>query len=190
MEITETFYPADRRQWRDWLSEHFEDRSDIWLMVPLKGSGEQGISYNDSVEEALCFGWIDSTAKSFDEGHQVRRFTPRKRGSAYSQLNIERLKRLDAQGLIHPKIRPLVEEWINRPFLFPEDILNEIRSDPGAWKNYGAFTEAYKRIRVAYIDDARDRPEEFRKRLENFIRKTRENRLITGYGGTDGYYGL
>ena len=58
MEITETFYPSDRLQWRAWLEANFESRDDIWLMVPLKASGEQGVSYNDSVEEALCFGWI------------------------------------------------------------------------------------------------------------------------------------
>lgn len=190
MEITETIYPADRRQWREWLSENFETSKEIWLMVPLKSSGEQGISYNDSVEEALCFGWIDSTAKAFDDGHQVRRFTPRRKGSAYSQLNIERLKRLDQQGLIHPKVRVSVEELLSRPFIFPEDILDEIRKNGAAWENFLHFSDAYKRIRIAYIDDARDRPREFRKRLESFIRKTEQNRLITGYGGTDKYYGL
>ena len=188
MEITETFYPSDRLQWRAWLEENFENRDEIWLMVPLKASGEQGISYNDSVEEALCFGWIDSTAKAFDEGHQVRRFTRRRKGSPYSQLNIERLKRMYSLGLIHPMIKPSVEEVISRQFVFPEDILEEIRRDKNVWANYLNLSESYKRIRIAYIDDARDRPDEFRKRLASFIRKTKEGKLITGYGGTAQYY--
>ena len=188
MEITETFYPSDRLQWRAWLEANFESRDDIWLMVPLKASGEQGVSYNDSVEEALCFGWIDSTAKAFDEGHQVRRFTRRRKGSPYSRLNLERLKRRDSLGLSQPSIKPSVEEIINRSFVFPEDILDEIRRDETAWANYLSFSEPYKRIRIAYIDDARDRPAEFEKRLASFIRKTKENKLITGYGGTDQYY--
>ena len=188
MEITETLYVSDRIQWREWLSGHFKSSSEIWLVFPIKSSGEQGISYNDAVEEALCFGWIDSTAKALDAGHQVRRFTPRRRGSPYSRLNIERLIRLDSLGLIHPEIRPSVEELISRPFEFPEDILDEIRKDKEAWDNFRSFTEGYKRIRIAYIDDARDRPKEFEKRLSSFIRKTRENRLIRGYGGTDQYY--
>ncbi len=181
-------YFKDRLQWRQWLSEHFESESEIWFVFPSKASGETGVSYNDAVEEALCFGWIDGRAGTLDETHQLRRFTPRRKGSGYSQPNIERLIRMDGQGLIHPKVRLSVEEVISRPFVFPEDILDAIRQDETAWKNYQAFSEPYRRIRVAYIDAARKRPEEFEKRLANFIEKTRNNRLIVGYGGIDSYY--
>lgn len=78
---------------------------------------------------------------------------------------------------------------ITEPFVFPDDIIEAIRRDEIAWKNYEAFTEPYRRIRVAYIDAARKRPAEFEKRLANFINKTRENKLIVGYGGIDKYYG-
>ena len=179
---------TDRRQWRDWLSEHFETEDEIWFVFP-KGHGACGVTYNDAVEEALCFGWIDGRAGTLDETHQLRRFTPRRKGSAYSQPNIERLKRLDREGLIHPKIRASVEEIIRRPFVFPEDILDAIRQDEVVWKHYEAFSESYKRIRIAYIDAARKRPAEFEKRLSSFIKKTRENKLIVGYGGIDKYYG-
>jgi len=91
--------------------------------------------------------------------------------------------------MLHPKIRESVEELINTPFVFPEDIIDEIKKDETAWKNYLNFTEPYKRIRVAYIDAARKRHEEFEKRLASFIKKTRENKLIIGYGGIDKYYG-
>lgn len=181
-------YCADRGEWRDWLSENFETEKEIWFVFPSSSCEEGGVSYNDAVEEALCFGWIDGRAGRLDELHQLRRFTPRRKGSAYSQPNIERLKYLDSAGLIHPKIAPSVEDVIRKPFVFPDDILDAIRADPVVWKNYQGFSESYRRIRVAYVDAARRRPEEFRKRLANFIAKTRENKLIVGYGGIDKYY--
>ena len=167
---------------------YFETEPDIWFVFPMKGSGEPALSYNDAVEEALCFGWIDSTIKHIDSLHRAQHFTPRRKGSPYSQPNIERLKWLDAQGLIHPKVRPALEEVIDSEFIFPDDIMEALRQDETVWDNYRSFSEPYKRIRVAYIDAARKRPDEFRKRLENFIRKTRDNKLIIGYGGIDKYY--
>ena len=182
------FACTDRRQWRDWLAAHFESETEVWFVFPTVGSGEKGVSYNDAVEEALCFGWIDGRAGTLDATHQLRRFTPRRKGSGYSRPNIERLISLDRQGLIHPTVRPGVEELLRTPFVYPEDILDAIRQDGIAWANYQTFSEPYKRIRIAYIDAARKRPAEFEKRLASFIRKTRENKRITGYGGIDKYY--
>src|SRR5574344_3063449 len=98
------FYTSERDIWRKWLAEHFETESEIWFVFPMKESGEACLSYNDAVEEALCFGWIDSTIKHIDPLHRAQRFTPRKPGSSYSRPNIERLIRLDSQGEIHPTI--------------------------------------------------------------------------------------
>ena len=187
--MPETIFCTDRQQWREWLSKHFETEREIWFVFPSADSGETGVSYNDAVEEALCFGWIDGRAGTLDQTHQLRRFTPRRKGSGYSQPNIERLIWLDSQGLIHPKVRASVAELLRAPFVFPEDILDAIRRDAAAWENYQSFSEPYKRIRIAYIDAARKRPAEFEKRLANFIRKTRENKRIVGYGGIDKYYG-
>ena len=189
MKEPELFYTSERQAWRNWLAGHFEDTAEIWFVFPTKGSGEAGLSYNDAVEEALCFGWIDGRAGTLDETHHIRRFTPRKAGSPYSQPNIERLIWLDSQGLLHPKIREAVGELIRTPFVFPEDILEALRQDPAVWKNYQAFPEPYKRIRIAYIDAARKRPAEWEKRLAFFLRKTRENKKIMGYGGIEKYYG-
>ena len=185
----EIFFCSDRKKWREWLADNFMTKQEIWFVFPTKESGEESLSYNDAVEEALCFGWIDGRAGTLDERHGLRRFTPRRKGSGYSQPNIERLIWLDGQGLIHPTVRPTVEEIINKPFVFPQDILETLRRDETVWKNYSAFTEPYKRIRVAYIDAARKRPEEFEKRLRSFIQKTKENKLIVGYGGIEKYYG-
>ena len=188
MKAKETIYCRDRWEWRAWLDEHFESAKEIWFVFPSKASGETGVSYNDAVEEALCFGWIDGQAGTLDETHQLRRFTPRRKGSAYSQPNVERLIWLAGQGLIHPKVLKEVQPILDAPFVFPEDILREIKRDEVAWSNYERFSEPYKRIRIAYIDAARKRPAEYKKRLANFIQKTKENKLIVGYGGIEKYY--
>ena len=185
----ERFAASERSAWRQYLAEHFETSSEIWFVFPTKEAGEESLSYNDAVEEALCFGWIDSTNRRLDETHCIRRFTPRTKGSPYSQPNIERLIWLDAQGLIHPKVRPALEDIIRAEFIWPEDILAALRQDRTVWENYTAFSEPYRRIRVAYIEAARGRPEEFRKRLSSFIRKTAANKRIVGYGGIEKYYG-
>jgi len=190
MKQKETFYTSDRSEWRKWLAENFEIKSEIWFVFPSKESGEPALSYNDAVEEALCFGWIDSTTGHIDDKHGIRRFTPRKDFSYYSRPNIERLIWLDRQGMIHPRVRPMVASLIEEEYVFPEDILNIIREDEPAWENYQKFSEPYKRIRIAYIDAARKRPEEFGKRLASFLEKTRKGKMIVGFGGIEKYYGL
>ena len=184
----ETFYTADRNTWREWLSNHFETEKEIWFVFPMKASGEESLSYNDAVEEALCFGWIDSTIKHIDLLHRAQRFTPRNPSSAYSRPNIERLIWLNDRGLLHPAVRENVLPLITAPYVFPEDILSRLKADSVAWENYNAFPDAYRRIRVAYIDAARKRPEEFEKRMKSFLEKTRQNRMIPGFGGIDKYY--
>ena len=183
------FYTSERGVWRKWLAEHFETESEIWFVFPMKESGDKALPYNDAVEEALCFGWIDSTIKHIDPTHRAQRFTPRKKGSPYSRPNIERLIWLERQGLLHPHIRDSVLSLIRTPYIFPADILDAIKADGVAWENYEKLSEPYKRIRVAYIDAARNRPNEFKKRLESFIKKTRAGKLIVGFGGIDKYYG-
>mgnify|MGYP003503307124 CR=1 FL=1 len=116
-------YTSDRQEWREWLETHFETEIEVWFVFPMKESNEESISYNDAVEEALCFGWIDSTIKHIDPLHRAQRFTPRKPGSPYSQPNIERLRWLDNQNLLHPSIRETVLPIITAPYIFPEDII-------------------------------------------------------------------
>jgi len=190
MDHKETFYTSDRHEWRRWLADNFESKDEIWFVFPSKDSGEPALSYNDAVEEALCFGWIDSTTGHIDDRHGVRRFTPRKDFSYYSRPNIERLIWLDSQGLIHPRIRPSVASLIEAEYVFPEDILKVIREDETAWENYQKFSEPYKRIRIAYIDASRKRPEEFKKRLASFLEKTKKGKMIVGFGGIEKYYGM
>lgn len=177
-----------RTEWRNWLENNFNTKTEAWLVYAKKSTGKPRIPYNDAVEEALCFGWIDSTYKKLDEGHTLQRFIPRKARSSYSQPNIERLKWLAGQNQIHHSFLKTVRDIISREYVFPADILDEIKKDKESWKNYVKFSEPYKRIRIAYIDSARKRPEEFSKRLSNFIQKSRDNKLIPGFGGIDKYY--
>ena len=183
-----TKYFVDRKEWRKWLEANFENEEDIWLEYPLKKTGKKRIMYNDAVEEALCFGWIDSTVKSLNDETTIQRFCRRRKKSTFSQPNIERLKWLVENNLIHHSIKDEVINIIQHEFVFPEDILRRLKSDKYVWANYQNFSASYKRIRIAYINDARKRPDEFEKRLNNFIDKTKENKMIKGFGGIEKYY--
>ena len=182
-----TLYVTSRKDWRAWLKKNFDIEKEVWLVYPKKASGKPRISYNDAVEEALCFGWIDSNVKSLDTETSAQRFTPRNPKSSFSQANKERLKWLLEKNLLHPSMQEIAKKVLKEKFVFPRDIVNAIKADAGAWNNYQKFSSAYKRIRVAYIDAARKRPEEFEKRLANFIKKTKENKQI-GFGGIEKYY--
>ncbi len=101
MEIGKTLYISDKKSWHDWLEANFETEKEIWLIYPDKASGQPRIQYNEAVEEALSFGWIDSTVKRNDGYSSAQRFSRRNPKSEYSQANKERLKLLLAEGRIH-----------------------------------------------------------------------------------------
>ena len=187
MDKLKTLYITNRKDWRAWLEKNFDKEKEIWIIYPKKSSGKSRILYNDAVEEALCFGWIDSTVKTLDDNYSAQRFSPRNPKSRFSQANKERLKWLLHNNLIHPSLLDTVKKNFKEKFVFPPDILTALKSDRVAWKNYQKFSPSYKRIRIAYIDAARKRPGEFEKRLANFIKKTKENKQI-GFGGIEKYY--
>jgi len=187
MEIGKTLSVHTREDWRAWLSANFQTEPEIWLELPNKASGRPKLVYNDAVEVALCFGWIDSIIKKLNPDTAAQRYTPRNPKSGYSQLNVERLRWLAERGLIHPSIREEVQPVIEQEFIFPEDILAAIKANPKAWANFRQFSPSYQRIRVAYIDGARSRQEEFEKRLNYFLKQTEQNKQI-GYGGTEKYF--
>ena len=90
--------------------------------------------------------------------------------------------------MIYPKFEEKIQNVLSEPFIFPTDIIDRLKEDKMVWKNYQQFSDSYKRIRIAYIDAARIRPEEFEKRLHHFINKTKENKKIAGFGGIEKYY--
>jgi uncharacterized protein YdeI (YjbR/CyaY-like superfamily) len=187
MEITKTLHVTNPKDWRDWLKKNYKTEKEIWLVYFKKGTGKPRIEYNDAVEEALCFGWIDSIVKSLDEERTVQRFSPRKPKTKYSQANIERLRSLVARKKVIKEVVETLGDVLSEEFIIPPDILKAIRANAEAWKNFQRFSDSYKRIRIAFIDGARNRPEEFKKRLRYFIEMAEKNKMF-GFGGIEKHY--
>jgi uncharacterized protein YdeI (YjbR/CyaY-like superfamily) len=187
MKITKTLHVTNRRDWRKWLKEHYKTAKEIWLVYYKKETGKPRIAYNDAVEEALCFGWIDSTVKSLDEERTVQRFSPRKPKSKYSQANKERLRKLVKQRKVVKEVRETLGNILEDIFEIPKDILKAIQANEQAWENFQKFSDTYKRIRISFIEGARKRPAEFEKRLRYFIRMTEKNKQY-GFGGIEKHF--
>jgi len=98
MEISETLYVRDRKKWRKWLAANHDKKNEIWLIHYKKHTGKKGVSLNDAVEEALCFGWIDSTVKRIDSEKYAHRYSPRNPNSVWSDTNVKRVKKMIAEG--------------------------------------------------------------------------------------------
>jgi uncharacterized protein YdeI (YjbR/CyaY-like superfamily) len=184
LKLGKTLYVRDRKAWRAWLAKHHAKASEIWLVYYKKSSKKPRIPYNDAVEEALCFGWIDSILKPIDGERFAQRFSPRRATSKLSPMNRVRVERLLATGMMTPagieKIRHTLVDAKrpekSAPFRVPADIARAIEKAPTAWKNFQRFPKTYQRIRVGWIDGARSRPEEFRKRLRYFVKMTAANK--------------
>jgi len=183
----ELLYVTNGREWRDWLKRHYKSEKEVWLVYYKKHTGEPRIPYNDAVEEALCFGWIDSTVKSVDEDRYAQRFSLRNPKSPYSQANKERLRWLVKQGKVVDGVLATLGSLLEDQFETPPDILKAIKANKEAWKNFQSFSQPYIRIRIAFIDAARNRPQEFTKRLGYFIEMAEKNRQF-GFGGIEKYY--
>src|SRR5512134_1286186 len=113
MDITKTLHVTKRKDWRSWLSKHYKSEKEIWLVYYKKETGKPRISYNDAVEEALCFGWIDSTFKTLDKERTAQRFSPRKPKSGYSQANKERLRALIRQRKVIKSVADTLGDILN-----------------------------------------------------------------------------
>lgn len=181
-------YLTTRQEWRTWLEKHYQSETEVWLVYYKKHSGKPRIPYNDAVEEALCFGWIDSTVKTIDEDSFAQRFSVRNPKSRYSQANKERLRALVKQGKVVKEVLATLEDVLDEEaFEIPPDILKALKASQTAWKNFQGFSPAYIRIRIAFIDTARKRPQEFEKRLRYFVQMTEKNKQF-GFGGIEKHY--
>ena len=185
MIISKTFYTSDRIEWRLWLKKNHKKEKDIWLIYYKKSSGKPRIEYNDSVEEALCFGWIDSTVKKIDDKRFAQRFSPRNPASRVSESNKERIRKLIKQKKMTSAGLNAISKVFDfskdkaEKFFFPPDIINVIKTNKNAWKNYQKFPEWYKKIRIAYIESRRNRGKEiFQKSLVHFVKMTSRNKRI------------
>jgi len=181
MDLGETLYVTDRMAWRSWLKKHHDTEKEIWLVYYKKHTGKPRIPYNDAVEEALCYGWIDSTVKRIDEERFAQRFTPRRKGSNISETNKERVllmvkeRKMTHQGL--KAIKNVFDCSSKREELkIAPDISEALKQDKKTWENFQKFPESYKRIRIGWIEMARNRPYLFEKRLGYLLKMTAKNK--------------
>jgi uncharacterized protein YdeI (YjbR/CyaY-like superfamily) len=181
MQIGKTLYAPDRKTWREWLRKNYRKEKEIWLVYYRKEAGRPRVAYNDAVEEALRFGWIDSTVKKIEKDRVAQRFSPRNLKSEYSQTNQERLRRLIAKGRVRKDVLAGMGEIAPEKYVFPADIMRVLRANKRAYDHFNKYSAPYRRIRIAYIDSARRRPAEFKKRLANFLKLTEQGKQF-GFG--------
>ena len=179
MQITETFKPVDRQEWRSWLEAYHDTAGEIWLLFDDRPE-QPSVSYLDAVEEAICFGWIDSIQKRFSSYERAQCFSPRKKRSNWTELNKERARRLIRLGLMTGAGRASLPD-LTIQFTVTEDIIEALKAEGDAWANYLAFPDLYRRIRISYIEDARKDRSEFERRLQKFVTKTAANQMFGGW---------
>lgn len=175
MKITEMLKVNTRAEWRSWLAKNCATSKEIWLVTDKR---KASFNYLDSVEEALCFGWIDGIAKKLDNNQSAQRFTPRRKKSHWTELNKERARRLIEQGLMTEAGRVILPNLSPESFILPKDIETALKADTETWQNFQRFPSLYKRIRIGYIEETRRKPEVFEARLNNFLKKTKLNKMF------------
>jgi uncharacterized protein YdeI (YjbR/CyaY-like superfamily) len=152
-----------RPAWRRWLQRHHASSTGVWLVFHKQHTGVESIDYDDSVREALCFGWIDSLVKRLDEDRFARKFTPRKPGSAWSESNLKRWAELDAAGALAPAGRAASPEGARvakPPSRFelrelPDYIAAALARDRKAKTFFEGLPPGEKRRLVGWIDTAK-----------------------------------
>jgi hypothetical protein len=181
--VPETFYTSERSAWREYLAAHFETGGEVWFVFPVKQSGEESLSYNDAVEEALCFGWIDSTMKRIDDGKPVQHFTPRRRGSNWCEQNLVRCRRLVRLGEMTPYGLKAAPDLNPEQFVYEDWVIDAIRADSPAWKHFRAFPENYRRIKVDRIQHYHKtaRGDYAKRLLDKFIRDCHDGKIQNGW---------
>ena len=176
MKVGKTLYVKNRKEWRAWLAKHYNTATEIWLIYYKKASGKPRIPYNDAVDEALCFGWIDGILKPIDERKYAQRYSPRRKTSTLSDMNRERVRRMIKAGRMTRAGLAAIEQTGKGRLKLPADILERLKADPTTWKYFQKFPASYKRIRVGWIDAARHRREVFEQRLRYLLKMTAQNK--------------
>ena len=176
------FEPADRAAWRSWLDRNHATSTGVWLIF-RKGAGRQ-LTYNDSVEEALCYGWIDSTLNPIDATRYMQLFTPRKARSGWSRLNKRRALKLIAEGLMTAAGREKIAaakrdgSWkaldAVESLKMPADFKAALDANRDARANYDALTASAKKRYLYWINNAK-RPDTRARRVEDALAKLARN---------------
>lgn len=182
-----TFEARTLEQWRAWLAKNHASASEVWLVFRKQHTGIPTIAYGDALDEALCYGWIDSLIKRVDEDRYARKFTPRNADSNWSSINIRRYnvlkasKRLAAPGLERgPEGRPVVDA--PPPSRVPDaharaDVEKALKKNGPAWRAFEALAPSHRRRYVSWIALAK-RPETREKRLREAIAMLRSGKEL------------
>lgn len=180
-----------RAAWRRWLAKHHGQKDAIWLVRWKKGRGPH-VPYDDVVDEALCFGWIDSLPRKLDDERSMLLLSPRKPKSAWSKVNRDRLDKLIAAGLMAPAGLAAIETakrngaWSALEAVDalepPKDLVAAFKRHPGSAKNFAAFPPSARRGILEWIVQAK-RPETRAKRVEETARLAAENRRANQWRG-------
>mgnify|MGYP003335759202 FL=1 len=168
MDIGEAVQVTTRVAWRAWLARHHATVREIWFIYHEKASSKASVAYGDAVEEALCYGWIDSTVKTLDPHRYAQRFTPRKAGSNWSAPNLERVARLmkagqmTPAGRVHLPSKAAAKEHLaahmkrtTTTTVAPRDLAAAMKAAPKAVAFWKTLTPGYKRLYVRWIIEAK-----------------------------------
>lgn len=186
------YYAKNRKAWRKWLEKNHAESPGIWLIYYKKSSGKPRVSYEDAVEEALCFGWIDSTVKSLDEEKFMQRFTPRKTRSGWSGINKNRVEKLLNDGLMTQAGLSKIEtakkdgSWNKLDKIYappdqleiPPELQKAFSKNKKAEKNFAGFPVFIRRQFLSWIDDAK-RPETRKMRIRQTLLMASANKKPT-----------
>lgn len=161
------------RQWRSWLDKHHASSPGVWLVFYKEHAGVKSLPYEDTLREALCFGWIDSLIKRLDDDRYVRKFTPRQPTSKWSDINRKRWRELEAAGRLAAAGRtaaPTDNRYAAKPKIpkLPDYIAKALKANPGAWAFFQGLAPGYRRHFVGWIHIAK-RPETRQKRIRESI---------------------
>ena len=168
-----------RQELREWLTAHCTTETSCWIRVSIKPQTDT-ILYLDAVEEALCFGWIDGVKKKISDTQLAQRLSPRRKRGNWTELNKERVRRLEKLGLMTDEGRKCLPDISEQTFQVHPQVLSEIKRDPEVYANFLTFPALYQRIRIDTIQSeltAYNHPDIFQSRLVKFIENTRQGKL-------------
>jgi uncharacterized protein YdeI (YjbR/CyaY-like superfamily) len=189
MKISQTFIAKNGAEWREWLAARHDKEQEIWLVYFKAASGQTGIDYETSVEEALCFGWVDSIIQKIDSEKYARKFNPRRPGSFWSASNKKRMGKLISEGRMTPvglaKYDPRAPESssevgqkVRRGELpIPPEIVLGLETNRRAWETFQNLPLSHQRQYISWIISAK-RPETRQKRLVQAITMLEEGRPL------------
>ncbi|MBN1339917.1 MAG: YdeI/OmpD-associated family protein, partial [Bacteroidales bacterium] len=159
-------YFRSRDEWRTWLVSHHCKENEVWLVYYKKHTGKPTVRYEEAVEEALCFGWIDTTVKTMDEERYMQKYTPRKKGSGWSKINRKRAEKMIAEGRMTGTGILKIEEakktgaW-ERAYLpekdveMPPDLKEALYSDKQAWNYFSALPPSAQKMYIIWVCQAK-----------------------------------